>query len=123
MKTHLYNLTVSNVTNTTEYFDLLKEDNNSMMYYTLLIVSSVTLLILKSLLYFYFSTCASIKLHRDTFNRLIAANMDFFDMHLTGNIVNRFAKDMGIVDEFLPKIAFEIIRVRFDKFWEIINDL
>lgn len=112
MKTSLYNLTATNVTNTTEYFDLLKEDDNSMMYYTILIISSVTLLILKSLLFFYFATRASIKLHRDTFNKLIGANMGFFDLHLTGNIVNRFAKDMGIIDEFLPKMVFDIIRVR-----------
>lgn len=41
------------------------------------------------------------------------ATMEFFDLNLTGNILNRFAKDIGVIDEQLPGILFSVLKIIF----------
>ncbi|RZC40830.1 uncharacterized protein BDFB_005146, partial [Asbolus verrucosus] len=36
--------------------------------------------------------------------------MQFFDLHYMGNILNRFSKDLGTVDEYLPLTLYECLR-------------
>lgn len=44
---------------------------------------------------------------------VLNAVMTFFDCHYIGNIVNRFSKDLNNIDEVLPLIIYEVIRVNF----------
>uniref|UniRef100_A0A336LQQ2 CSON001219 protein n=1 Tax=Culicoides sonorensis TaxID=179676 RepID=A0A336LQQ2_CULSO len=57
---------------------------------------------------FYTSTVrSSQKLHDDMFNGVVGAPMRFFDTNPSGRILNRFSKDCGAVDEFLPKAILD----------------
>lgn len=54
---------------------------------------------------------SSIKLHNQMFSNILAATMRFFDTNPSGRILNRFSKDMGVVDEILPRMYLDSIQV------------
>jgi ABC transporter transmembrane region len=45
--------------------------------------------------------------------RVLHAPLRFFHTNPTGRIVNRFAKDQGIVDEWLPQVLFDAMQSCF----------
>ncbi|XP_037925199.1 multidrug resistance-associated protein 4-like isoform X2 [Hermetia illucens] len=63
--------------------------------------------ILRSIGFFTMAVRASQKMHDGMFSSLIRAPMRFFDTNPSGRILNRFSKDMGAVDELLPKAILD----------------
>uniref|UniRef100_A0A182YM29 Uncharacterized protein n=1 Tax=Anopheles stephensi TaxID=30069 RepID=A0A182YM29_ANOST len=63
--------------------------------------------------YLFFNICmkASRNLHDRMFARILTAPMRFFDTNPSGRILNRFSKDMGAIDELLPKAMIEAIQI------------
>lgn len=57
----------------------------------------------RSMLFYKLAMLASQKLHDILFNNVIFTTMGFFNTNPSGRILNRFAKDMGSIDEQLPK--------------------
>lgn len=45
------------------------------------------------------------------FARMLGASMRFFDTNSSGRILNRFSRDMGVIDEMLPKALMEAIQI------------
>ncbi|EFN78037.1 Probable multidrug resistance-associated protein lethal(2)03659 [Harpegnathos saltator] len=58
---------------------------------------------------FFYKTCmtCSQRLHDLMFSALIRTGMRFFDTNPSGRILNRFSKDMGTIDELLPKAILD----------------
>lgn len=54
---------------------------------------------------------ASKVLHDRMFCSILNATMRFFDQNPSGRILNRFSKDMGAIDEFLPKAMMDFIQI------------
>ncbi|XP_026764574.2 ATP-binding cassette sub-family C member 4-like [Galleria mellonella] len=54
---------------------------------------------------------SSVKLHNQMFGNILAATMRFFDANPSGRILNRFSKDMGIMDEILPRLILDTVQV------------
>lgn len=48
------------------------------------------------------------------FRNIVQAPMRFFYMNQTGRILNRFSKDMGIIDERMPRTLFSAIEYLTD---------
>ncbi|XP_050359927.1 ATP-binding cassette sub-family C member 4-like [Nymphalis io] len=65
----------------------------------------------RSLLFLWVCMRSSIKLHNQMFSNILSATMRFFDTNPSGRILNRFSKDMGVVDEMLPKMYLDSIQV------------
>lgn len=70
----------------------------------------------------FFRTCAnaSQNLHDTMFRGLISTTMKFFDENPVGRITNRFTKDLGSVDEVLPRILFDALQINLNMFGAII---
>lgn len=71
--------------------------------YTGLIVGVIFMTCLRGWLFFNICMAASRVLHNRMFACLLRAPMQFFDTNPGGRILNRFSKDMGAIDELLPK--------------------
>lgn len=56
---------------------------------------------------------SSIRLHNKMFSDILHATMRFFDTNPSGRILNRFSKDMGVIDEILPRMYLDSIQVIF----------
>ncbi|CAL8127054.1 unnamed protein product [Orchesella dallaii] len=54
---------------------------------------------------------SSIQLHKRLFQGVLRAGMRFFEINPAGRVLNRFAKDIGIIDEMLPPTLFDTVEV------------
>lgn len=109
MEEDLHNL---NLTNSTERAELVQENNKFSLIYSILIGVVVISDLVRALTYFYFASTASIMLHNRIFRNVMKATMEFFDLTLSANILNRFSKDIGIIDELLPSLSFCFLKVK-----------
>src|SRR5438876_7588924 len=57
----------------------------------------------------FFTMCmrSSINLHNRLFASVIRAPISFFDENPIGILLNRCSRDLGIIDDLLPKTAFD----------------
>lgn len=82
-----------------------------MNLYTIAIVTSTVLLLLRAFALFAFATRISVSIHKKMILSVANATMKFFDLYYIGNILNRFSKDLAIIDEVLPHTIYECFRV------------
>lgn len=100
-----------------EYIRLLGEDTlfsttDGLYIYGFLILAVVTVTLSRGFVFFAVCMRASKKLHDKSFLSLLHSPMRFFDTNPSGRILNRFSKDMGAVDELLPKAIIEATQVK-----------
>ncbi|CAH0557997.1 unnamed protein product [Brassicogethes aeneus] len=78
--------------------------NVAIYIYTIFIIGSIVFTLMRA--FFFFSVCmrASRNLHKKMFTCLFKAPMRFFDTNPSGRVFNRFSKDMGAIDELLPRV-------------------
>ncbi|KFB53213.1 AGAP003221-PA-like protein [Anopheles sinensis] len=79
--------------------------------YGVIIIGVVLFTIFRGYLFFNICMKASRNLHDRMFARILTAPMRFFDTNPSGRILNRFSKDMGAIDELLPKAMIEAIQI------------
>lgn len=89
----------------------LLETDTAIYIYTGFILGSVFITSIRSIFFFKVCMTASKILHDTMFGCILAATMRFFDTNPSGRVLNRFSKDMGAVDEQLPKALLECIQV------------
>lgn len=88
-------------------------DREVMIYqYCAIMLGTIILAILQSTSFFVFFMRASVNIHDSIFAKISYATMRFFNMNHTGRILNRFSKDMGVIDELLPYIIYDVMQVR-----------
>lgn len=75
--------------------------------YTIIVVGIFCIGITRSLSFYKVCILCSQKLHDMAFSALIRTGMRFFDINPSGRILNRFSKDMGAIDELLPKAILD----------------
>lgn len=81
--------------------------------YGFLIVAVVVATLSRGFMFFAVCMRSSKKIHDKSFLCLLHSPMGFFETNPVGIILNRFSKDMGAVDELLPKAIIEAAQVRF----------
>ncbi|XP_025080220.1 multidrug resistance-associated protein 4-like isoform X3 [Pomacea canaliculata] len=65
---------------------------------------------MRALLFFKIAVDASQQLHNNMFTRILRAPISFFDTNPVGRILNRFAKDVGHMDDLLPITFFDFVQ-------------
>lgn len=100
------NITMINGTVIDNTPNLLPMDT-SLYIYGGLIVSLFVFAFTRSMLFYKLAMLSSQKLHDILFSCVVNASMRFFDTNPSGRILNRFSKDMGAIDELLPKAVLD----------------
>ena len=90
----------------------LEEQKWDIIIYSILIGVLFVSTIFRSIIFFAICMRASVRLHKKIFFRLLRAPVAFFDTNPAGRILNRFTKDVGIIDEMLPFVAYDLNMVR-----------
>ncbi|KYM85733.1 hypothetical protein ALC53_04514 [Atta colombica] len=110
-KHFILNQTEDVFVNTTNIHELSAiEDESVMNYvyiYTGIVLTIFFLGITRSLVFYKTCMTCSQRLHDMMFSALIRTGMRFFDTNPSGRILNRFSKDMGVIDELLPKAILD----------------
>ncbi|KAJ8951068.1 hypothetical protein NQ318_003766, partial [Aromia moschata] len=92
-----------------DIYTLLKTEV-AMYFYGALIICAIVITLARSLLFFNVAMRASKNLHSKMFHALLQAPMRFFDTNPSGRVLNRFSKDMGAIDEILPRVMWDAIQ-------------
>lgn len=79
--------------------------------FTALTVATVVITLSRSFIFFNLAVRAAKVLHNAMYMGVTKASMYFFNTNPSGRILNRFSKDMGQVDEFLPTVMIDVIQV------------
>lgn len=100
------NETISNVTDSS----LLSSD--TLIYVGGYLIGALFVIaIIRSIFFYTITVNASRNLHKLAFNGIISTKMRFFDLNPSGRILNRFSKDLGTIDEWLPKCMLDATQV------------
>ncbi|CAH1780700.1 unnamed protein product [Owenia fusiformis] len=86
--------------------------------YYLYIWSGITIGVLvfsmaRALYFFHMLVNAAETLHKMMFKSIVRAPVYFFDTNPVGRILNRFSKDVGQMDEMLPRAFFDFVQCFF----------
>ncbi|KAH8395710.1 hypothetical protein KR222_010260, partial [Zaprionus bogoriensis] len=80
-------------------------------YFSAINLALVVFAMLRTLLFFNVTMYSSTELHNSMFRGITRAAMHFFNVNPSGRILNRFAMDMGQVDEILPAVMLDCIQI------------
>lgn len=100
-----------------ETIDNIQSNNEIRQYiivtYSILLLVSLFVYLTRT--YGYFAMCLKIalKIHNNLFDGISRATMNFFNTNPSGRILNRFAKDINVVDSTLPATFLDVLSVRF----------
>ncbi|XP_060665712.1 probable multidrug resistance-associated protein lethal(2)03659 [Drosophila nasuta] len=99
-----------------DYFLSYWVKNNStseldIYYFTAINVALILFVMLRTLLFFSMAMHSSTELHNSMFRGITHAAMYFFNTNPSGRILNRFAMDLGQVDEVLPAVMLDCIQI------------
>ncbi|KAL3283449.1 hypothetical protein HHI36_006594 [Cryptolaemus montrouzieri] len=75
----------------------------SMYIYIVFVILMIIFSLICALMFFYSCMSTSKSLHNKMFHCLLETPMRFFDTNPAGRVLNRFSKDMGTIDELLPR--------------------
>ncbi|KAJ8983685.1 hypothetical protein NQ317_003473 [Molorchus minor] len=101
---------VNNFTNSSDFSETLDKRNKIINMYSVVTIAATMLAFVRAFLNFSFCMRASKNLHKAITSTVINTYMYFFDSHFIGNIVNRFSKDIGTIDEYIPLLIYENFR-------------
>ncbi|XP_021928195.1 LOW QUALITY PROTEIN: probable multidrug resistance-associated protein lethal(2)03659 [Zootermopsis nevadensis] len=104
----IFNTTITPV-NDTEW-SWMPSTETCIFVYTGLVIGIIVLSLAST--FFFFSMCmtASINLHNSMFSSISRATVWFFNNNPSGQILNRFTKDMGAIDEVLPQTMMDCVQ-------------
>ncbi|KAJ8941680.1 hypothetical protein NQ314_010326 [Rhamnusium bicolor] len=85
--------------------------DNIIYFYSAITLGTIIVAVVKSLYFMIFFTIASRNLHDYIFSRIIKATMRFYNQNPSGRILNRFSKDLGTIDEYIPSVLIDVIEL------------
>nr|AJD79132.1 ABCC3 [Pectinophora gossypiella] len=76
-----------------------------------IVLSCILLTQLRAIPFVNLCVTASNNLHNSMFSNMLRGIMRFFDTSSSGRILNRFTKDMGALDEILPRTLLDVLQI------------
>ncbi|XP_014214762.1 probable multidrug resistance-associated protein lethal(2)03659 [Copidosoma floridanum] len=91
--------------------DSLRGRSYYIYFYASITVVTVIFTLLEAYSFFYMSMRISRNLHAQMFNSIVNTTMAFFNANSIGRIMNRFSKDIGIVDTRIPQTVVDVTQI------------
>ena len=91
-------------------YGLLTTDS-AIYVYAFCIVSVILAVVGRNIFFMAVCSTASSELHNSMFSNTLQSMMSFFHRNPAGRILNRFSKDVGAMDETLPRVMLEAIQI------------
>ncbi|KAF5283718.1 hypothetical protein FQR65_LT13753 [Abscondita terminalis] len=91
--------------------ELRQMKNLLLLIYTSLITALIILSFGRLVAFINLCMKASINLHNNMFKSIVRATMRFFNTNPSGRVLNRFSKDMGLIDESLPACLLDTVTI------------
>uniref|UniRef100_A0A8W8LH46 Multidrug resistance-associated protein 4 n=1 Tax=Magallana gigas TaxID=29159 RepID=A0A8W8LH46_MAGGI len=109
----LYNITpILQTSNSTPEGSLITAQGDELMQKYLVAMSVFVVGIsLFSLVYFRMSVIISKRLHNNMFQVVMGAKTHFFDSNPVGRILNKFARDLGLIDSVIPSLTNIVLEI------------
>ncbi|KAJ2946420.1 hypothetical protein O0L34_g12459 [Tuta absoluta] len=82
-----------------------------LIIHSVLVLLTIILTQVRNVPFVKLCTSASKNLHNTMFSNMIKGIMRFFDTSSSGRILNRFTKDMGALDEILPRSLLDVFQI------------
>lgn len=101
----------SNTKETDIQTNIFMQRENFVYLYSLLICLTIFFAILRSTSFMQVCINASKELYHKMSTSMLNTNMNFFFANPAGRILNRFSKDVGLMDDFLPLIILDTLQV------------
>lgn len=79
--------------------------------YAIIVIAVIFVCLFRCFMFFKVCMHSSKVLHDRMFSSILMAPMRFFDINPSGRILNRFSKDMGTIDEVLPRIMMDAVQI------------
>ncbi len=76
-----------------------------------LVGSSVGIVTIRSIVFYVSALLAANKFHKNMLDSIIKSKLRFFDLNPIGRIMNRFSKDIGVIDDSLPIGLYDFLSV------------
>lgn len=83
----------------------------SIYIYIALIILAILFTVSRAMFFFKMAMKSSTNIHKKMFHCLLKSPMRFFDTNPSGRVLNRFSKDMGAIDEVLPRVLMDAVGV------------
>ncbi|XP_038070620.1 multidrug resistance-associated protein 4-like [Patiria miniata] len=94
-----------------EYFVQYDKRTYFIQPYAIMCCVTIVACFVRSFLFFHIFVTAARNLHNQMFSAIIRAPMKFFDDNPVGRVLNRFAKDIGFMDELLPSTFTDFLQI------------
>ncbi|KAK5646546.1 hypothetical protein RI129_005010 [Pyrocoelia pectoralis] len=111
MEQDLAGFRMNETTDSIEYKDLESRYDIIMKTYLFVMLGAAIFTVLQALTFFFFTSRASTKIHMYVIGKIIKALMTFFDKNLSGNVLNRLSRDLAIIDEQMPSVMLDSLKV------------
>ncbi|VDP67997.1 unnamed protein product [Echinostoma caproni] len=104
-----------NITMNTDTFPIwdIRDNRVALLIYCCLTVSLVIISSVRSLVFFGILINAAKRLHKGMLNACMQTRLTFFEINPSGRILNRFAKDIGQLDDYLPTTIHDFLQCFF----------
>ncbi|XP_037509647.1 ATP-binding cassette subfamily C member 4 isoform X1 [Rhipicephalus sanguineus] len=106
--TTVLNRTENRTSAWTDWWSSLDTVTYNVLVYAIIIGGLLLSSMARTVAFFVMCMRASVNLHNRMFNCIIRAPIRFFDINPIGRIQNRFAKDLGTIDDLLPPTGLDI---------------
>ncbi|KOC62298.1 Multidrug resistance-associated protein 4 [Habropoda laboriosa] len=112
---HKYSFYFLNGTILSNVFSLdnhgLLTTSNALCVYAICIVCCILTVLVRNMFFMKVCMNANRNLHNSMYSNVLQAVISFFYHNTSGRILNRFSKDVGSMDEILPKVMLETSQI------------
>jgi ABC-type multidrug transport system fused ATPase/permease subunit len=82
-----------------------------MALYGGLVLASAAVSFARAIAFFDAAATAAAALHTAAVRRVLRAPLSFFEGQTSGRVLNRFSKDVGVLDDALPLVLFDFLNI------------